>query len=145
MRLRTTAEDVNSGSLSAHAPTKTAEDNSKDAFYDELNALMSKIPSQQVVIVGIDANAKTGLEQQSDVQGKCKRKFRLLTPEEQRKRKMRTLKLRLEYVLTVSVSQSDIQKSKAVRSVAFDSDHRPLLLSFTAPQEKPRNSSSTEN
>ncbi|KAK6765001.1 hypothetical protein RB195_025078 [Necator americanus] len=40
---------------SAHAPTKTAEDNSKDAFYDELNSLMSKIPSQQVVIVGIDA------------------------------------------------------------------------------------------
>ncbi|KAK6757250.1 hypothetical protein RB195_015212 [Necator americanus] len=36
--------------VSAHAPTETAEDNSKDAFYDELNALMSKIPSQQVVI-----------------------------------------------------------------------------------------------
>ncbi|KAK6761854.1 hypothetical protein RB195_022805 [Necator americanus] len=28
---------------------------------------MSKIPSQQVVIVGVDANAKIGLEQQSDV------------------------------------------------------------------------------
>ncbi|KAK6727807.1 hypothetical protein RB195_005466 [Necator americanus] len=53
--------------VSAHTPTETAEDNSKDAFYDELNALMSKIPSQQVVIVGIDANAKMGLEQQSDV------------------------------------------------------------------------------
>ncbi|KAK6743959.1 hypothetical protein RB195_010951 [Necator americanus] len=53
-----------------HAPTETAEDNSKDAFYDALNALMSKIPSQQVVIVGIDANAKMGLEQQSDVLGK---------------------------------------------------------------------------
>ncbi|KAK6749706.1 hypothetical protein RB195_001985 [Necator americanus] len=55
--------------VNAHAPTETAEDNSKDAFYDELNALMSKIPSQQVVIVGIDANAKMGLEQQSDVLG----------------------------------------------------------------------------
>ncbi|KAK6756100.1 hypothetical protein RB195_014472 [Necator americanus] len=32
--------------VSAHAPTETAEDNSKDAFYNELNALMSKIPSQ---------------------------------------------------------------------------------------------------
>ncbi|KAK6728395.1 hypothetical protein RB195_005814 [Necator americanus] len=53
--------------VSAHAPTETAEDNSKDAFYDELNALMSKIRSQQVVIVGIDANAKMELEQQSDV------------------------------------------------------------------------------
>ena len=54
----------------AHAPTETAEDISKDAFCDELNALMSKIPSQQVVIVGIDANANRGLEQQSDVLGK---------------------------------------------------------------------------
>ncbi|KAK6758325.1 hypothetical protein RB195_015877 [Necator americanus] len=45
-------------------------DENKDAFYDEINVLMSKIPSQQVVIVGIDANAKTGLEQQSDVPGK---------------------------------------------------------------------------
>ncbi|KAK6728278.1 hypothetical protein RB195_005739 [Necator americanus] len=51
---------------SAHAPTETAEDNSKGTFYDELNALMSKTPSQQVVIVGIDANAMI-LEQQSDV------------------------------------------------------------------------------
>ncbi|KAK6763737.1 hypothetical protein RB195_024171 [Necator americanus] len=48
----------------------TSEDNSKGAFYDELNALISKIPSQQVVVVGIDANAKMGLEQQSDVLGK---------------------------------------------------------------------------
>ncbi|KAK6748399.1 hypothetical protein RB195_001179 [Necator americanus] len=56
--------------VSAHAPTETAEDNSEDVFYDEFNALMSKIPSQQVVIVGIDANAKMGLEQQSDVLGK---------------------------------------------------------------------------
>ncbi|KAK6727627.1 hypothetical protein RB195_005363 [Necator americanus] len=51
--------------VSAHALTEAAEDNSKEAFYDELNALMSKIPSQQVVIVRIDANAKMGLEQQS--------------------------------------------------------------------------------
>ncbi|KAK6734128.1 hypothetical protein RB195_017729 [Necator americanus] len=111
-----------------------AEDNSKDAFCDELNALMSKIPCRQVVIVGTDANAKMGLEQQSDVLGKwyyaaerssdngdrlvdlCEqtcliiasmfeRNHRLhqltwqgstlLMPEEQRKRKMRTLKLHL--------------------------------------------------
>ncbi|KAK6764395.1 hypothetical protein RB195_024644 [Necator americanus] len=118
--------------LSAHAPTEIAEDHNKDAFYDELNTLMSKIPSQQVVIVGIDANAKMGLEQQSDVLGKwfyaieqtsdnlnrliglCEqtnlitestfkrnhRRHQLtwrgttpLTPKEQRKRKMPTLKL----------------------------------------------------
>ncbi|KAK6729046.1 hypothetical protein RB195_006227 [Necator americanus] len=155
--------------VNAHAPTETAEDNSKDAFYDELNALMSKIPSQRVVIVGIDANAKMGLEQQSDVLGKwyyatertsdngdrlvdlCeqtgliiastfKRNHRrhqltwqestLLTPEEQRKRKMRTLKLQLDYVLARNIPQSDIRKSRAVWDVAFDSDHRPVLLSF---------------
>ncbi|KAK6734771.1 hypothetical protein RB195_018141 [Necator americanus] len=56
--------------VSAHAPTETAKDNSKNAFYDELNAFMSKIPSQQVVIVGIDATTKMGHEQQSDVLGK---------------------------------------------------------------------------
>ncbi|KAK6736618.1 hypothetical protein RB195_019361 [Necator americanus] len=155
--------------VSAHAPTETAEDNSKDAFYDELNALMSKKPNQQVVIVGIDANAKMGLEQQSDVLGKwyyaaertsdnrdrlvdlCeqtgliiastfKRNHQLyqltwqgstlLTPEEQRKRKMRTLKLQLDYVLARNIPQSDIRKSRAVWDVAFDSDHRPILLRF---------------
>ncbi|KAK6757664.1 hypothetical protein RB195_015463 [Necator americanus] len=155
--------------VSAHAPTETAEDNSKDAFYDELNALMSKIPGQQVVIVGIDANVKMGLEQQSDVLGKwyyaaertsdngdrlvdlCeqtgliiastfKRNHRrhqltwqgstLSTPEEQRKRKMRTYKLQLDYVLARNIPQSDIRKSRAVWDVAFDSDHRPVLLSF---------------
>ncbi|KAK6729565.1 hypothetical protein RB195_006546 [Necator americanus] len=136
--------------ISAHAPTETAENNSKDAFYDEHNALMSKIPSQQVVIVGVDANAKMGFEQQSDVLGKwnypaedngdllvdlCehtgliiastfKRNHRrhqltwqestLLTPEEQRKRKMRTLKLQLDYVLARNIPQPDIRKSRAV-------------------------------
>ncbi|KAK6735988.1 hypothetical protein RB195_018949 [Necator americanus] len=55
--------------VSAHAPMETAEDNSKDAFYEELSALMSKKPSPQVVIVGIE-NAKIGLDQQYDVLGK---------------------------------------------------------------------------
>ncbi|KAK6734649.1 hypothetical protein RB195_018064 [Necator americanus] len=158
--------------VSAHAPTETAEDNSKDAFYDELNVLMSKIPSLHVVIVGIDANAKIGLEQQSrtasNVLGKwyypaertsdngdrlvdlCeqagliastfKRNHRrhqltwqgstLLTPEEQQKRKMRTLRLQLDYVLARTIPQSDIRKSRAVWDVAFNSDHRPVLLNF---------------
>ncbi|KAK6757835.1 hypothetical protein RB195_015574 [Necator americanus] len=56
--------------VGAYAPTETAEDNGKDAFYDELNVLLSKIPSQQVIIVELDANAKTRLEQQSDMLGK---------------------------------------------------------------------------
>ncbi|KAK6765132.1 hypothetical protein RB195_025174 [Necator americanus] len=36
----------------------------RELWADELNALVSKIPSQQVVIVGIDANAKMAREQQ---------------------------------------------------------------------------------
>ncbi|KAK6765479.1 hypothetical protein RB195_025408 [Necator americanus] len=56
--------------VSAHAPTETPDDKTKDAFYDELNALMFKIPSHQMVIVGIDANLKMEHEQQSDVVGK---------------------------------------------------------------------------
>ncbi|KAK6762470.1 hypothetical protein RB195_023262 [Necator americanus] len=56
--------------VSAHAPTDTSEDHNEDAFYDELNILISKIPSQQSLIGEIDANAKMGPEQQSDVLGK---------------------------------------------------------------------------
>ncbi|KAK6758326.1 hypothetical protein RB195_015877 [Necator americanus] len=115
-------------------------DENKDAFYDEINVLMSKIPSQQVVIVGIDANAKTGLEQQSDVPGKwyylAERTSDnllgsiLLTLEEQRKRKTNTLKLQLDYVLTRNISQSDIRNSRAAWDDNFNSDHRPVLLSI---------------
>ncbi|KAK6733841.1 hypothetical protein RB195_017542 [Necator americanus] len=65
---------------------------------------MSRVPSQQEVIVRIDANAKMGLEQQSDVLGKWnKRNHRrhkltwhqspIPKSEEQRKQKMRYLKL----------------------------------------------------
>ncbi|KAK6764524.1 hypothetical protein RB195_024736 [Necator americanus] len=138
---------------SAHAPTEIAENNSKDAFYDELNALMSKIPSQQVVIVGIESNTRMGLEQQSDVLERWyypakltwdngdrlldlseqagliiastfksnHRRHQLtwqgttpLTQEEQHKRKMTTLKLLLDHVLTRNIPQSDIGKSRAV-------------------------------
>ncbi|KAK6741452.1 hypothetical protein RB195_009361 [Necator americanus] len=129
--------------VSAHAPMETAkkklENNSKDAFYDELNALMSKIPSQQMVIVGIDSNAKMGLEQQSDVLGKwyyaAERTsdneesstpsahvagVNLLMPEKQRKRKMRRLKLQLDYVLARNIPQSDMRKSRAVWDVAIE-------------------------
>ncbi|KAK6761137.1 hypothetical protein RB195_022269 [Necator americanus] len=130
---------------------------------------MSKIPRKQVDIVGIDANANMGLEQQSDVLGKwyypakrtsdngerlvdsCEqtdliisfmfdrnhRRYHImwqgsinLTPEEQRKRKIKTLKLQLDYVLARDIPRSDIRKSRAVWDVAFDSDHRPVLLSF---------------
>ncbi|KAK6744474.1 hypothetical protein RB195_011280 [Necator americanus] len=45
-------------------------------------------------------------------------------------RKIRTLKLQLDYVLTRNIPQSDIRKSRGAWDVAFDSDHRPVLLSF---------------
>ncbi|KAK6734274.1 hypothetical protein RB195_017823 [Necator americanus] len=48
----------------------------------------------------------------------------LLTSKEQRKRNMKTLKLQLDYVLA-----RNIRKSRAVWDVAFDCDHRPVLLS----------------
>ncbi|KAK6749176.1 hypothetical protein RB195_001645 [Necator americanus] len=56
--------------VNEHIHAGTVEDNSKDVLYDELNALTSKTPNQQMVIVGIEANAKMGLEQQSDMPGK---------------------------------------------------------------------------
>ncbi|KAK6755547.1 hypothetical protein RB195_014115 [Necator americanus] len=112
-----------------------AEDNSKDAFYDELNALMSKIPSQQVVIVGIDANAKMGLEQQYDVLGKWYYAAERTSDNGDRLRnrlrgRHQPPKLQLDYILARNIPQSDIRKSRAVWDVAFDSDHRPVLLSF---------------
>ncbi|KAK6761773.1 hypothetical protein RB195_022743 [Necator americanus] len=54
----------------------------------------------------------------------------LITPKEQGKRKMPILKLQLDYVLTTNISLPDIRKSRAVWDIAFDSDHRPVLLSF---------------
>ncbi|KAK6736536.1 hypothetical protein RB195_019304 [Necator americanus] len=53
--------------VSSHALTETAKENNKDSFYYELNTLIFKIPSQQAVIVGIDANARMGPEQQKYV------------------------------------------------------------------------------
>ncbi|KAK6762433.1 hypothetical protein RB195_023233 [Necator americanus] len=60
----------------------------------------------------------------------------ILTPEEQRKRKKRTLKLQLDYVLTKNIPQLDIQKSGAVWDVAFDSFHRPFVLSIKIRDHK---------
>ncbi|KAK6764781.1 hypothetical protein RB195_024923 [Necator americanus] len=51
----------------------------------------------------------------------------MLTRTKAAKRKTRTLKLQLDYVLARNIPQSDIRKSRAVWDVAFDSDHRPVL------------------
>ncbi|KAK6730604.1 hypothetical protein RB195_007207 [Necator americanus] len=45
---------------------ETAEDYNRDRLHDELYTLTPNTPSQQAIIVGIDANAKMGLKQQSD-------------------------------------------------------------------------------
>ncbi|KAK6764067.1 hypothetical protein RB195_024409 [Necator americanus] len=73
MRLCTTAGLQRTQTLDRYCsrPTETATDRNKDALYNELNMLISKTPRQQAVIAGIDANAKMGLEQQSDGLGRC--------------------------------------------------------------------------
>ncbi|KAK6727072.1 hypothetical protein RB195_005021 [Necator americanus] len=52
---------------SPYTPAESAAA-TKGVFYEEVNALMSKIPSQRVVIAGNDENAK--IEHQSDVRRK---------------------------------------------------------------------------
>ncbi|KAK6763934.1 hypothetical protein RB195_024319 [Necator americanus] len=100
----------------------------------------------QVVIVGIDANAKMELEQQSDVLGKwhypvectSDNGVRLVDLCEQTdliiastfKRNHRASAHVLDYVLARNIPKSDIRESRAVWDVAFDTDHRPVLLSF---------------
>ncbi|KAK6760860.1 hypothetical protein RB195_022071 [Necator americanus] len=123
------------GSTSSRcASVQTAEDNKKDAFYDEPNALMSKILSQRVVIAGIDANANA--ERASDNGDRlvdlCKQTglFIASTYNRNRRHQLRWQGLQLDYVLARNILQSDIQKSRAAWNVVFDSDHRPVLLSF---------------
>ncbi|KAK6763623.1 hypothetical protein RB195_024080 [Necator americanus] len=53
-----------------HAPTETAEKNNKNASCDKVNALLHRILRQHVIVFEIDESAM-GLEQQSDVLGKC--------------------------------------------------------------------------
>ncbi|KAK6755227.1 hypothetical protein RB195_013916 [Necator americanus] len=67
MRLCTIAGSQKTQTLDRECSRTYGEDHNKDAFHDELNTLISRIPSQQAVIVEIDTNAKMGFEQQSDV------------------------------------------------------------------------------
>ncbi|KAK6736430.1 hypothetical protein RB195_019236 [Necator americanus] len=116
--------------VSAHAPTETAEDNSKDAFYDELNALMSKIPSQQVVIVGVDANAKMGLEKQSDVLGKW---YYAAERTSDNGDCLVDLCEQTGLIIAFTFKRNHRRHQLTWQGAvwgAFDSDHRPLLLSF---------------
>ncbi|KAK6763053.1 hypothetical protein RB195_023669 [Necator americanus] len=58
---------------------------------------------------------------------------------------MPTLKLQLNYDLSKNIPFSNIRKSRAVWDVAFDSDNRPILLSFMVRfQKRYRSSTLTE-
>ncbi|KAK6748078.1 hypothetical protein RB195_000975 [Necator americanus] len=72
MRLCTIAGSQRTQTLSRKFSDAYAdrEDYNKDAFCDEPNTLIPKIPSQKTIIVGVDGIAKTGLEQQFDALGK---------------------------------------------------------------------------
>ncbi|KAK6760211.1 hypothetical protein RB195_021632 [Necator americanus] len=93
---------------SAHAPTERAEGNSKDAFYDELNALMqmrrwdsnSNPMCKENGIIQRSARRTTGNHRRHQLK---RQGSTLLTPEEQRKRQMRALKLQLDYVLARNI------------------------------------------
>ncbi|KAK6736019.1 hypothetical protein RB195_018978 [Necator americanus] len=130
--------------VSAHAPTETAEDSSMEAFYDELNVLIPKIPREQSTYVNrrtpsspprlrgiIDAIGSRG-------RGNPSNAFRAAQAEDG------TLKLQPDNIVKKNFPQSDTRKFRAVWNVAFDSDHRPVLQD-TVPQEQSRSSSPTEN
>ncbi|KAK6731084.1 hypothetical protein RB195_007509 [Necator americanus] len=108
--------------ISAHSPTGTAEDNTEHTL-DNGDRLVDLCEQTGLIIAS--TFKKSHRRHQLTWQGST-----LLTPEEQRKRKMGTFKLQLDYVPARNISQTDIRKSRAVWDVAFDSDHRPVLLSF---------------
>ncbi|KAK6747613.1 hypothetical protein RB195_000669 [Necator americanus] len=119
----------------AHTPTEIDEDYQKNGFYGEFNALISKVSTQQAVIVGIDANAKMELKQQSNVLGKwyytveqtsvnensledlcgqMRQGTTSLPSDERHKSKMSTLKLQFDRGLSLEyLPVSDTRKSKA--------------------------------
>ncbi|KAK6730372.1 hypothetical protein RB195_007063 [Necator americanus] len=67
---------INTGNCNIHCgdadekKVETVEGSRKSVFYNELSALLFIMASHQVVIVGINTNAKMGLEQQFDLLGK---------------------------------------------------------------------------
>ncbi|KAK6761305.1 hypothetical protein RB195_022386 [Necator americanus] len=123
---------------SAHGPTETTDDNSKDALYDVHNELMSKIPSQQVVIVGIDAR----IEQQSDVLGKwyypAKRTSDNGDP-------LIDLCERTGLIIASTFKRNHLRHQLTWQESTLSTPEEQRKLQDTVPQEEPRSSSSTEN
>ena len=54
--------------IAAYAPTEVAKGEAKQAFWDNLDDLMKRIPSKECVYVMIDANARTGQRMEESLQ-----------------------------------------------------------------------------
>ncbi|KAJ1518927.1 hypothetical protein ONE63_011462 [Megalurothrips usitatus] len=59
-RLRLTAKPLNITLINGHAPTEDAPAEAKDAFYEDMDAEVSKAPPQDMLFVMGDLNAKVG-------------------------------------------------------------------------------------
>ena len=63
MKLYTKEGTVNL--ISAYSPTLCASDDSKDQFYDDLHRLIKSLPSQEIVVLLGDLNARVGTDHES--------------------------------------------------------------------------------
>ncbi|KAK6748093.1 hypothetical protein RB195_000989 [Necator americanus] len=137
-------------STSPDAPLYDCGKDSKDAFDDELSALISKVPNQQLVIVRIDADEKMRIEQQSDVLGKwyypvgrtsdngdrlvdlCKQRDLIITSTFKRNHRRHQLTWQVSTVLT-----SEEQRKRNMRTLKLQLDY---VLARNIPQSDVRKS-----
>ena len=56
--IRVKGQNQNLFVLNIHAPTEEKEDDVKDAFYEEMDRVIDKIPKRDIIIIMGDANAK---------------------------------------------------------------------------------------
>ena len=56
--------------ISAHAPIEAADDEEKDAYYDDLSTLVMGIPVHDVTVILVDANAQVGRDISSPALGR---------------------------------------------------------------------------
>lgn len=61
--LRVKGDWCNYSFISSHAPTEQMDDDEINAFYDQLEIAVAKIPKQDMSIICGDFNAKIGKEQ----------------------------------------------------------------------------------
>ncbi|KAH7696215.1 polyprotein [Aphelenchoides avenae] len=56
--------------ISAYAPTRDADDATKETYYDALKELLNTVPRSHLVIIGTDANAQFGTDESSPALGR---------------------------------------------------------------------------